>query len=479
MSLPQKFLIESSHLGFWLLPEAGDYGKLVIHESYHFGDNIVEVRGAGGRWLPVLALLANRRVIEKHFPSTAALFGSLEEKDLLEESILARLQARVTSELNAGFWLQRGTDGWFCGDQFVKTELAEVINANSSDPEDTNFAAVEKVLTVSSSGLTTKTETIRDFLGQNIGLRNILRSQEGVPLEKLSKVIVKGKDEVSSLSRSEVEDLLIRFSAQAVEKLTSGNLDIQQLVLGATVLVLRAAISYGFEVNKQEYHPIVASCLKESVLNEARLKELIDLTISNGFYKYGGLKRVSGTWVIDPSVPGRAANSRFVVVSVPKWAVGADGLQILNFVCRSRPDRNTTGLRQTGYIKVVNRGGMLRRAAAAVLPRFSYGEPDVHVMCSCPDFKYRFHWVLAQAGASPTPTGTGDEATNKPPVKTNPSNRPSLCKHLMACGSIVNFSSKEFKDSKKKQKEGPVVPVAPNEDPVVEPGAVVTPQEAA
>lgn len=54
------------------------------------------------------------------------------------------------------------------------------------------------------------------------------------------------------------------------------------------------------------------------------------------------------------------------------------------------------------------------------------GRVKLVCLCNCPDFQYRWRWVLSELGAAPP--GPVDE----PPDITNPSRQPGICKHLLA-----------------------------------------------
>jgi hypothetical protein len=164
---------------------------------------------------------------------------------------------------------------------------------------------------------------------------------------------------------------------------------------------------------------------KTESLEEASFRELYQSTVSHGLYKSGGglRKTASGSWIIDSSVPGRVTNSHFIFarnMSPPQ--LGPDGLHYLRFNVKSRPDRSTTGMRAVGFVKFLPPQGKGRPPVLMDRP--------VHVYCSCPDFKYRWHYVLADNDAAHTPSGIGGEAENIPPTETNPGHEIAICKHL-------------------------------------------------
>lgn len=189
------------------------------------------------------------------------------------------------------------------------------------------------------------------------------------------------------------------------------------------------------------------------LLLEVSFKQLINFTDQNGHYlSGGGMRRVAGHWIIDPSVPGRSSNSRFVVTTPPKVRREGDGCVSVIFNFKSRPDRSTTGLRQRGYVKFMPD----RRA------KYQFGN-KVHVFCTCSDFKYRSHKVLSDLGASHTPSGIGGEATNADPVITNPSKLPFLCKHLVAVAAYLSARRADYNNIIKKLGQQPGAGVSPSQ----------------
>lgn len=187
------------------------------------------------------------------------------------------------------------------------------------------------------------------------------------------------------------------------------------------------------------------------------------------------MRRIRGRWVYDPTVPGRSTNgARFVTVAPPKPFLDDDGKITLRFQYQSRPARNTTGMSQVGYIKFTDHAGFLKTASRNIGKAIA--KRDVHVLCSCPDFKYRWHWVLAQDDAAPDPVGQG----NAPPDKTNPRHLESMCKHLSAVSQFLLTRptaayDKEVRRVIKTSKSAALQP-EPNQiggTPTVKPGAEI------
>lgn len=207
---------------------------------------------------------------------------------------------------------------------------------------------------------------------------------------------------------------------------------------------------------------------------EMTFRQLYQSTVTNGLYKSGGgLKKVNSPqgvrWVIDASVPGRIANSKFVVTRPPNPSIGEDGLMTVRFNFKSRPDRSTTNMRAVGFVKFLAQG---RRGRPSVEI-----DRDCHVFCTCPDFKYRWHKVLSDKDAAHVPTGIGGEATNEAPVVTNPGNKIAICKHLCAMHDYLGQKSADYAadittGKTRVSKTGKsIIPVGDNKDPIVKSGA--------
>jgi hypothetical protein len=203
-------------------------------------------------------------------------------------------------------------------------------------------------------------------------------------------------------------------------------------------------------------------------LSEVSFRRLMQYTQANGRYKAGGMRRVAGKWIYDPTVAGRIENSRFVLTNPPRIRIDTDGYAIINYSFKSRSDRCTSGLRARGYVKFITGD---KRA------KYQFGQ-KVMVGCSCADFKYRQAFVLSKMGASHTPTGAGGEATNTPPVITNPHMLPSLCKHGVAVAAFVTKNVKDFEQQVRDMKrQSKVEPIAPGKSPIVKPDDKVSKPE--
>jgi hypothetical protein len=96
------------------------------------------------------------------------------------------------------------------------------------------------------------------------------------------------------------------------------------------------------------------------------------------------------------------------------------------FNFKSNP--STTGLRHRGYIKFFK-------------PRSGTQQPLQHleceVDCTCPDFRYRWAWVLKQHKSSRVGPSSLNQAWNKAPKITNPARIPGLCKHILAAREYI------------------------------------------
>ena len=118
------------------------------------------------------------------------------------------------------------------------------------------------------------------------------------------------------------------------------------------------------------------------------------------------------------SEPKRVVRSK--TVKGPPLDIRAfDDAQYHIFNFKSNP--STTGLRHHGYIK---------------LNRPKKSEPLTEIPClvdcTCQDYRYRWAWTNKQRGAGKVGPGSVNQALNKAPRITNPTNRPGLCKHILA-----------------------------------------------
>jgi len=118
------------------------------------------------------------------------------------------------------------------------------------------------------------------------------------------------------------------------------------------------------------------------------------------------------------SEPKRVVRSK--TVKGPPLDIRAfDDAQYHIFNFKSNP--STTGLRHHGYIKL-NR------------PKKSDPLTEIPCLvdCTCQDYRYRWAWTNKQRGAGKVGPGSINQALNKAPRITNPTNRPGLCKHILA-----------------------------------------------
>jgi len=149
------------------------------------------------------------------------------------------------------------------------------------------------------------------------------------------------------------------------------------------------------------------------------------------------------------SDPGRVKRS--ATVRGPPLEIDAHSDHVYHvFNFKSFP--STTGLRHHGYIKFVRP----KTAGKKALPLQHV--PCV-VDCTCPDFRYRFAWLIKQKGSSQVGPRSMNQAWNQPPIHTNPHSRISLCKHILAArdyiyGMLSHFSGEPDTEEKLTQLVG-------------------------
>ena len=118
------------------------------------------------------------------------------------------------------------------------------------------------------------------------------------------------------------------------------------------------------------------------------------------------------------SEPKRVVRSK--TVNGPPLDIRAfDDAQYHIFNFKSNP--STTGLRHHGYIKLNK-------------PKRSEPLTEIPCLvdCTCQDYRYRWAWTNKQRGAGKVGQGSINQAINRAPRITNPTNRPGLCKHILA-----------------------------------------------
>ena len=119
------------------------------------------------------------------------------------------------------------------------------------------------------------------------------------------------------------------------------------------------------------------------------------------------------------SEPKRKGRARTVRTQPPKVAVWPDKKEGAKFNFRAYP--STEDKRHKGYIKFLH--------PKKNKPREEW---DIEASCDCRDFLYRWEVANHKVGAAKIIFSNGED-----PVKTNPSERPGLCKHLLALGGYV------------------------------------------
>lgn len=101
-----------------------------------------------------------------------------------------------------------------------------------------------------------------------------------------------------------------------------------------------------------------------------------------------------------------------------------DDAQYHIFDFKSNP--STTGLRHHGYIKFDK---PKRNQPLSEIP--------CHVDCTCQDYRYRYAWTNKQRGSGKVGPHSLNQAHNRSPRITNPTNKPGLCKHILALKNYI------------------------------------------
>lgn len=145
-------------------------------------------------------------------------------------------------------------------------------------------------------------------------------------------------------------------------------------------------------------------------------------------------ERMSYKDLLNTSEDGRVARSNDVRVR-PLRVTTLKGNEAWTFSYKSDP--STTGKSWKGYIKFfvehVSKGSNAE-------------DLDCIVDCSCPDFKFVWAYADTRQDASVIGSNGINGCINRPPRKTNPQQKPGLCKHLIA---LKNYLKTQLKSSKR------------------------------
>lgn len=362
--------------GFVLIPSGNTVTKLPILQTYKSGQELYQSSGAGGRLLPIYAVLANRQVLQKYFKWMGRLVNPLKQADLADESEMARVQEDLFDMGDFGFWIVKGSRCYFSGGEVLQNYVRKELGGSE-------YRGVDTVFMTSLAGLPREQVSLSDFTGaDDTNLATLMASGRHASPYEVAYMIqepedLKGVD--PHTLHSYLEANVVTPAYDKLEGVPQANF------AAAVIMALGYAIKGGVKVDVDAYPEVIRNALNGIAprQQESTFSQLLGLTQANGSYRYGGMRKVGGRWVIDPSVTGRTDNSRFIVVSMPNWRVGTDGFPVMNYTCRSRPDRSTTGLNHNGFIRVSNKGGFLKRLASKWLPQFGRLEPDVQVFCTC------------------------------------------------------------------------------------------------
>jgi hypothetical protein len=135
------------------------------------------------------------------------------------------------------------------------------------------------------------------------------------------------------------------------------------------------------------------------------------------------------------SEPGRVKRST-TVRGPPMEIDGHSDSVYHTFNFKSFP--STTGLRHHGYVRFF-------RPHRKDVKNTPLQHIPCEVDCTCPDFRYRWAWVLKQHGSSRVGPQSMNQAWNKVPKITNRTKRISLCKHILAARDYIYGMLAQFK----------------------------------
>lgn len=484
-------------LGYWLIPSGDDYLKLKIQRTYKVtaneGGKILTKPGFDlGAPYPIWPVVVHRGVLRRHFRWLNRIVGETSEDNpgLYAENP-DKSEEAASQAVRGLFWrgwrffVRDGNICYFGGaknqeDPLFLKLVEEITGKAIQRPESVRIPmrGVTKLILMNLDGVPIKSIPVReladasppsppgsppdqltDFVKNNqiahalsFLARNVNSAEEFKKLDMqiLAKIL-------SPAPFSKAVDRVIRAYPNAKRKCVA-------LVAGYNTLCqARGAPVPNMAAYPDWVQEALSESLVEGELVETGYLDLWNATRVNGEYKYGGMKRVRGRWVYDPTVPGRTQNGkRFVTVAMPQVTVDTDGKVALRFRYQSKASRNTSGTSHMGYIKFADHAGFMRTASRHITKAMA--KRDVHVHCSCQDFKYRWHWVLARKDAAPTPVGPGAA----PPDITNPRKLVAMCKHLTAVSPFILFRpqalDKEIRAVLKKVRGAPTTPADTTKD---------------
>ncbi len=507
--------VTNQTIGFWMIPQGKNYLKLKILKQYNIGPGF----DPNEPW-PLPPLLQNRKLLQTHMPWLKRLLGQSQEDkpDLWDHDTEGYEDAasEVCHNLFYRKWryfVMKGNVGYYGTnkrdvrqDEYLPVLIKELLGGEEQRPARVKVDAsgITRLQIMDSDGQRIRAYTREQMEAMLAAVPAEQAPQDEGDLQELMRqsldtdepwralyLLAKHVSDIQILANLNGELLSKVLSPQFMDRNLSFVFDalkdspkkegdrIRGLVLGYLKLAVDAGEEIPFELGDYPAELRLPRSLTDSTnltLEERSYYDLWDLTRRNGGYRRGGMRRIRGRWIYDPSVPGRSTNgARFVTVAPPKPFLDDDGKITLRFQYQSRPARNTTGMSQVGYIKFTDHDGFLKTASRNIGKAIA--KRDVHVLCSCPDFKYRWHWVLAQDDAAPDPVGAGNAA----PDKTNPRHLESMCKHLSAVSQFLLMRptaayDKEVRRVIKTSKTAALQPEAPNQvggTPTVKAGAEI------
>jgi hypothetical protein len=467
-------------IGAWLIPFARDYLKLGVMESYVMKSKIAWIVPNGTKnvsnwfghdFLPIWALVQHEKLLSRCFgwfgEAAKAHLDILADEASKDHDIEEHAKALVDICFRNGwcFWVREGNGAFFGSQSHDKKPkwfpafVEELAGQRSSTPNNVDLTVeantIGTVTCIDENGGHSQVEW-EAFLGAH---QMVIKDVEDMITHHLPHT----PDDFSHFDQTSLVKAMSPTSIANTWMTHYHDESSRNIIKRVVALYIRYCRKTPgvAKVNTTDYSKfmglITESNKPEEVVGESVIKAIVQTlsemtfrqlqqaTLTNGRYKVGGMRRVGNMWIHDITTPDRAQNSRFIIKTIPRLSVDrTDGCPRLDYAFRSRPDRSTTGQTHAGYVKFIPKNRKFQPSArdlAKTSWRWAQGkntlDMDVHVACHCPDFKYRWHYALSRRDATHFPTGGGNDATNRPPLKTNPHQRPCLCKHLYAMGDYV------------------------------------------